>query len=237
MDHTDRIETLGSLFKEEVLQNVEHHILPNTFVLESLEPFPGYHGENLPSEAKPEVLYLGLSKKHDIEEIFRVSQSLHGYLKLKFDATPGELFLHNTRYSCIRLRGMRSYSDIANIQGCYLDSGFAFMKAHKLKDSGLIRIDKVFSMEGMAEHVYRDLDDDLTFYIDIPYHFNWNLFRQVTLNVKNNLDNRNFDAALGFIYHKNILDLIRIYTKNPDVNRLLQIREKYLEEIRKIQEL
>ena len=237
MNPADKIETLGSLFKEEVLQTLEHHILPNTLVFESLEPFPGYHGENLPTEAKPEVIYLVLSKKLEIEEIFRVSQHLCSYFKLHFDATPGELTLHNTRYSCIRIRGMKSYSGIADIQGCYQDAGFAFMKPHFIKDTGLIRIDKVFSMEVMASHLYRDLENDLTFYIDIPYHFDWNLFRQVTFNVKNNLDNRNFDAALSFIYHKHILDLVRIYTKNPDVGRLQQIREKYIEEIRKIQEL
>jgi len=237
MDHADRIETLGSLFKEEVLQTVDHYILPNTFVLESLEPFPGYHGENLPTEAKPEVLYLVLSKKHEVEEIFRVSQHLCGYFKLHFDATPGELSLYNNHYYCIRVRGMKSYTGIADIQGCYLDAGFSFMKMHQLKDAGLIRIDKVFSIERMASHIYRDMDDELTYYIDIPYHFNWNLFRQVTFNVKNNLDNLNFDAALGFIYQRNVLDLVRVYTKNPEVSRLEQIREKYFDEIRKLQEV
>lgn len=237
MDRSLQIESLGSLFKEEVLQTVDHYILPNTLVLESLEPFPGYHGENLPTDAKPEVLYLVLSKKHDTEEIFRVTQHLCGYYRMQFDATPGELTLHNNLYSCIRVRGMKSYTEIADIQRCYLDAGFAFMKSHNLKDSGLIRIVKVFSMAMMADHVYKDLDDDLTFYIDIPHHFNWNLFRQATFNVKNNLDNRNFDAALGFIYQKNIIDLVRIYTKNPNVNRLQQIREKYLEEIKKIKDV
>lgn len=237
MNHSNRIETLGSLLKEEVLQTIEHNIVPNTLVLESLEPFPGYHGENLPSDAKPEAIYLVLSKKHDVEEIFRTSQHLCGYFNLQFDATPGELILHNTQYSCIRVRGIKSYDGIGDIQGCYMDAGFAFMKTRNLKESCLIRIDKVYSMESMADHIYRDLDDDLTFYIDIPYHFNWNLFRQVTFNVKNNLDNRNFDAALGFIYHKHLLDLVRLYTMNPNVNRLRQIREKYLEEIKRLQEL
>jgi len=76
-------------------------------------------------------------------------------------------------------------------------------------------VDKVFSLERLQDYFYRDLDDELTYYIEIPFHFNWNLFKKVTFNVKNNLDNSNFDAALAFVYLKNIVEFIRIYAKNP----------------------
>ena len=44
------IETFGSITKVEQLHTIDSNILDNTFVLETFEPFPGYHGENLPSE-------------------------------------------------------------------------------------------------------------------------------------------------------------------------------------------
>jgi hypothetical protein len=45
---TKEIESIGVLLKEETLQTVEHYVLENTLVLESIEPFPGYHGQNMP---------------------------------------------------------------------------------------------------------------------------------------------------------------------------------------------
>ena len=109
------------------------------------------------------------------------------------------------------------------------------MKKKSIRASGLIRINKVFIIKKIVDHIYKDLDDELTYYIDIPFHFDWQLFKQVSLNVKNNLENSNFDAAPGFIYLKNIMDFVRLYIKNPEVIRLQNVREKFLEEIHRIQ--
>jgi len=57
----------------------------------------------------------------------------------------------------------------------------------------------------------------------------------VTFDIKNNLDNNNFDAALGFIFLKEMRELVRIYTHHCSTERLKAIREKYLEEIKKLQ--
>jgi hypothetical protein len=45
------------------------------------------------------------------------------------------------------------------------------------------------------------------------------------------MDNTNFDAALGYFYMREIVDFIRIYVANYDMEKLHQIRKKYLEEI------
>jgi len=54
------IETFGSITKVEQPHTLESNILDNTFVLEASKPFPGYHGENLPSE--PILHYIFNSK-------------------------------------------------------------------------------------------------------------------------------------------------------------------------------
>jgi hypothetical protein len=74
MNGPDRLETMGSLLKEESLQTVEHSILPNTMVLESQAPFPGYHGENMPFDTKPDSLFLITTRPYPAESIFRISQ-------------------------------------------------------------------------------------------------------------------------------------------------------------------
>jgi hypothetical protein len=229
-------ESLGTLLKEETLLTVDQFALQNTLVLESLEPFPGYHGENVPFSAKPESIYLATNKLCSAEEVFRISENLCRYHEVEFDACPGEIFVYNTHIPCIRIRGLNDYSKIADLLGGYLDNGITFLKKRNINAPALIKIEKVFSVEKMENFYYKDLVDELTFYVRIPYHFNWNLFRKATFNVKNNLENRNFDAALGFMYLKHIMDFIRIYTKNPDIKRLQGIRDKYLDEIKRIQE-
>ncbi len=110
------------------------------------------------------------------------------------------------------------------------------MKKRKINDPGLIRINKVFCLERLSPDIFKDLEHEHTFYVSVPVHLNWTLFKKVTEKVKNNIVNSNFDCASGFIYQKTILELVRIYTHNTDVNRFQTIRNKYLEEIDRIQE-
>jgi len=236
MKRPEQLETMGVLQKEETLQTVEHDVLNNTFVLESLEPFPGYHGENIPLESKPGFLFLIMQVSYPVERILRIAQHVCGYHQVHFDLSPAEIFIYNNMLSAIRIKDLNDYALIADIQGCFIDQGIKFMKKRTISAQGLIRVDKVFSLERLQDYFYRDLDDERTYYIEIPFHFNWNLFKKVTFSVKNNLDNSNFDAALAFVYLKNIVEFIRIYAKNPSINQLQGIRDKYLDEIVRIQQ-
>jgi hypothetical protein len=236
MKLTGTIESIGVLLKEETLQTVEHYVLENTLVLESIEPFPGYHGENLPTGSKPESLFLITDKSYPIETVFRVSQHLCCYQNIPIDACPVEINILNSKLSGIRIRGLNNYSLISEIQGCYIDKEIYFARKKTINAPGLMRIIKIFSVKRLEDHIFKDLDDDSTFYLAIPYHFSWNLFRKVTLNIKNNMDNSNFDCASGFIYLKDMMEFVRIYVKDPESVRLRLIREKYLEEIAKVRD-
>jgi hypothetical protein len=227
------IETMGVLLKEEMLQTIDHMVLPNTLVLESLEPFPGYHGENTPMDAKPDSIFLISEKQLPPESVFRASQKLLRRLPVQFDTCPADIFIHHGHLPCIRIKGLSNYSLITDIQSFYLSQDITFSRYRKMNDPGLIRIEKVFCLERMEEHYYKDLEDERTFYFDIPYHFVWNDFKNATLDIKNNLDNNNFDAALGFIFQKEILEMVRIYTHHGSIERLQVIREKYLEKIKR----
>jgi hypothetical protein len=230
------VESIGVLLKEETLQTVENFILENTLVLESIEPFPGYHGENLPTDTKPDSLFLITDKLYPVETIFRISQHLCCYQNIPVDAVPVEIYIHNVTYSGIRIRGLKNYSLIAEIQSCYMNKNILFTRKKSIKSPALMRITKIFSLEKIANHIYKDLDDSNTFYLSIPYHFKWEKFRKVTFSIQNNLDNSNFDCASGFIYLKEMIEFVRIYTQNHDLTKLQLIREKYLDEISKIRD-
>lgn len=230
------IESMGVLLKEETLQTVEHYILENTLVLESIEPFPGYHGENMPTASKPDSLFLITDKQYSIERVMRVSQHLCCYQNIPVDATPVEISVINSELHGIRIRGLNNYSLIAEIQGCYMDKQFRFMKMKSINAPGLMRIIKIFQLERLDNHIYKDLEDDNTYYLSVPYHFRWDQFKKITMNIKNNLDNSNFDCASGYIYLKDMMEFVRVYIHNPDEGRLKQIRDKYIEEIGKIRD-
>ncbi len=82
----------------------------------------------------------------------------------------------------------------------------------------------------MEEGIYKDLDDLSMFYVTLPRQVNWQMFVQITQRVRNNIDKQlaNFDAALGAIYTKEILDVARIYSRETNLEKLRIIRKKYI---------
>ena len=229
-----QIETIGTITKVEELHTVDYNILPNTLVLENREPFPGYYGENQPKDTIPESIFLITKQKYDGEEILRTSQRLMRYFKHPFDATYGEIFAFNAKFNCIRIHYLKSYEYISELQCFYMDEGISFMKKKNVSTSGIIEVHKHFSLDEVEKGIYLDKVESLMTYFQVPVQLKWKLFEQITHSVKNNIDNSNFDAAIGVIYFKEITDIIRVYCKNMDMSRLKNIREYYFKEIKKI---
>ena len=138
------IETFGSLAKEEILETVEHHIIPNTFVLENDEPFPGYHGKNLPSDKMPESIFLVTTKKESTEKILRISDNIRKYASFGFDACPATICINNDTFYCIRLRNIENFEHITLIQRAYMDTGLKFMKPKRINTTRIDFFKKSF---------------------------------------------------------------------------------------------
>jgi len=224
---------MGLISKTENLTTVKHNVFPNTFVLENMEPFPGYHGENLPTDSIPMSVFLITKLKYPAEKILRISQNIKKYFKHEFDATYGELFIYNDCFSCIRIKGLKSYDFISELQCCYLDEGIKFMKKKNISASGIIQVYKHFVLEQIDEGLYKDCEDPLMNYFQIPVQLKWELFEKITYSIKNNIENSNFDAALGFIYFREIIDVVRIYAKEMNPEKLKILRDSYINGIRK----
>ena len=75
------IETMGSITKVEKLETLEGSILENTLVLEEVEPYPGYHGANLPSGYNPTAVYLTIREKLPAINIIRITQKIRKQAK------------------------------------------------------------------------------------------------------------------------------------------------------------
>ena len=228
------IDTFGHITKVEKLHTLATPILENTFVLENFEPFPGYHGANLPSGFDPYHLFLVTRNYFNYEEVSRISMRIHRNCNVSFGARPAELFIFNKVLPAIRIKNLKSYEAIPEIQKWFIDEGVFFMKKRKYDNMGMIKVMKHFNMSEIEEGLYKDLDNPLMFYIEMPTRLSWKLFEKATYSIKNNLDNNNFDAAQGVIYLKDVLDVVRVYKKGMNVDFLKSLRKYYLEEIRKI---
>ncbi|MFO7656586.1 MAG: hypothetical protein R6W78_05930 [Bacteroidales bacterium] len=232
-DNCKLIESLGILTKEVTFNTVKGIIVPNTLVLETLMPYPGYHGEYLPTDTKPEDIFLITGKKFPSDFIFRTIKKVRKFLSKPLDATPCEILIYNDHYYGIRIRSLESYEMIRELQQWFMDEGVSLMKNKIINTEGILNLKKLFSLERINDGIFQDMEDPLTFYLEIPSAISWSLLRKITLSVKNNIGNRNFDAAKAFVYFNGITDFVRVYLTNANLERLIDIRNHYHNEINK----
>lgn len=230
------IQTMGGVAKAENLFTLDTHIMPNTFVLENEEPYPGYHGKNLPTSAKPISVFLMTKKNHSTEKILRLNQKIKKYFKHPFDAVPGDICLNNDIIPCIRIRNLDNYDLVGDLQKCFFSEGIQFLKKKTIRAEGIITLKKAFNIEVLENDILKDLDDDSTFYFEISKQLSYPEFVAVIKNLRNNIatEKTNFDAALAAIYTKDILDVIRIYAKNASIDYLIELRNFVEVEIKKL---
>lgn len=226
------IETLGGLAKEEKLKTLSDHIMTNTFVLETEEPFPGYHGANMPSEAKPISAFLITRIKYSPEKILRIAHIIKKYFPHQFDAVPGKICMRNDVLPCIRIRGFNNYELIGDLQKCFFSEGIEFAKKKTVSADAVIQLKKHFTIEEIENGIYRDLDEHSTYYFEIPKQMSWQLFLKLTQIVRNNTS-ADFDGALAAIYSRDILDVVRIFAPGITIETLKQLQSRYSQELQK----
>ena len=234
MENKIVISSFGYITKVELLNTIKTNILENTFVLESFEPFPGYHGNNLPSHFMPHHLFLATKKDYSFEQISRASQNIRSNCKIGFGARPAELFIFNKKVPAIRIKDLESFEKIPELQKWYINEGIFFAKQKKFNNEGVIKVFKQFELDEVEEGIFIDQDEPLMTYLKVPVKLSWKVFESITYSIKNNLDGSKFDAAQGVIFIKDVTDVVRIYSKDTDPVFLMKLRKLYLEEIRKL---
>jgi hypothetical protein len=122
----DIIKTAGTITKEEELIAVEHNIMPNTLVLESSHPFPGYHGSNLPEDPLPGSIYLVTEVKYEGEHILRMAKRIKKHFQDKCDSSFGQAHIYAGTYNFIRIR------EPGLLQLHTKDTGGFFRRGHQI---------------------------------------------------------------------------------------------------------
>jgi len=226
------LETFGSIIKEEQVKTVERGILPNTFVLENLGSFPGYYGANLPSHEVPDSIFLIMTQKESTEKILRITHDIKKKSKIEFEGSPASLCVYNNDHNAIRLRYLKGFDHIAEIQEYYRDAGIVFSKLKRMEENAIIQIKKVFKVESITDKILKDEEQDM-YYLKIDEQLTWSHFKNVTAQVRNNVQISAFDAALAVIYGAELLDLVRIYSTSLSTEELEKLHYKYEEIIAK----
>ncbi|OQX72884.1 MAG: hypothetical protein B6D64_14595 [Bacteroidetes bacterium 4484_276] len=232
-----RFNTVGTITKKETLVSIEHDT-DKALVLETLRPYPGYHGTTIPDQLNPRSLFLVTNKKYTGERMIRATMAIKKGYELPFDAAPGQISLFNELTPCIRIKDMKQYGQIDELVKLYRANGIGFMKDKKIPSfSGLISIRKYFSLQPVEDKIYHDLEMPPMAYLEIPALISWDEFEGITKTIKQNMKvHNNFDAALGVLFTPaEIIDIVRIYDEDIDVEEEKLIREKYLEEIARLQ--
>jgi hypothetical protein len=238
MEQKKTIETFGSISKKEILASLEEEFCEGALVLESKFPFPGYYHNTIPDKKvlNPGSVFLVTKRQHQEEDIMRTNHAVKKEFKKKFDATIGEVVVFNENRPCIRVKFLDDYQFIPELVRLYKENGIQFLKYRKVKPYyNLIKIRKYFALETQEPGVYHDTNESQMWYLQIPGNFTWNQFEKTTLDLKRNLDNDKFDAAMGTLYRQNCLvDMVRIYAEEIDTKQLNLLQKKYIEAVKKL---
>lgn len=228
-------ETVGTISKNELLESFDYDT-DNALVLETLEPYPGYHGTTVPDSLGVNSLFLITSKKFSGEAVIRATMEVKKKFRTTFDAVPGIVPLFNEPQPCIRIKHLTKIEEVEPLVKLYREAGIEFLKSKKISPfDGLIKIRKYFTLEKVDDGIYFDLDVPHIAYFEIPGLLTWKSFAKITLSIRPNVENNNFDAALGvFFTPKGVVDVVRIFHESLEINDLNFLRKKYLEEISRL---
>ncbi|HPD95155.1 MAG TPA: hypothetical protein PLA24_04605 [Tenuifilaceae bacterium] len=232
------IETRGVIIKEEKVRSLNQKIYPNTMVLENYEPYPGYYGKNLPEDSAPRSVFLILVCEYDALHLARTLQKVGKEMQHNCNANIGYMLIDNKRFCCIRIKNLQCFERIPSIQEKLINHGIDFRRERDINKQVVINIEKTFLLERFDDDIYMDLAGDSKFYFEIPTQLTWEHFKTITDNVKHNIDNHFFDAALGYIWKLNgPQDIIRIYDLKANLERIKQIRKLFLHEIERFEKI
>ncbi len=231
--------SIGYIIKKESLSTYQTEMNLRQLVLEDMHPYPGYYEFfNIPRneiELVPRNLFAVLSTfKHICEDdIIRMTQHVKQRIPdLEFDAVLGHITLFNQLRTVIRIK-TADLSRVGEVLEAYEAEGISFDKHREIKEfKTIIRIRKFLEMEEIETDIYKDLEQENAYYIKLPQEVPWDQFEEITKVIKTNFEYKSFDAAVGLIYIKQgIVDLLRIFDIDADIEKLRILKDRYEREI------
>lgn len=232
---TKSIETFGKLIKKEKFRSVENETFSDKLVLENTEPYPGYHGTTIPDSLEADSLFVITNVNYNDERLIRAIQTVKPRVETKFNGATGSVKYQNKAYNFIRFKYL-PYHKVGDVLRHFEDTGIDFMRYRKVAPyESLIEVRKYFKMDEKSDGIYQDKYEKNSSYLLLPKPLTWNNFEKITMGIKYNMDDINFDCAQTIVYCEDgFMDLVRVYDEKSSVKKLNHIRSKYLEAVNKL---
>ncbi len=225
-------ELIGKIIIQENIDTVDENKMPKTFVINVPDPYKNYYGRFSDIE-KPNSIIFITKTPNSFEKILRVTCNINKKYNLQLHGAKCEITLNGRKLNGVRVKGLNNYSEIAQIQQYYFEEGYDFAKSEKFHNvDALIRINRFFNIEELEKGIYHSKDEDNTYYVGIPKYMTWENFRKITFEVKNNVEDRNYDIAKGILYENDgITEILRIVKPKATVELLKTIQQKYIDRL------
>lgn len=226
-------ELIGKIIIEEDIDSIEENKIPKTFVIAVPDPLKSYYNW-FTDINKPNSIIFITKKPSSFENILRMTKKINDKHKLKLDGAKCEVAIGSRKLHGIRVKGINRYHEIEEIQQHYLKEGVEFSRSEKLtQKNSLIRINKFFNIKRIRRGIYQSLSKNDDFYVEIPKLIDWDEFKRITYEIKNNVVDRNYDIAKGIFYiDGGITEMLRIIKPNATVKFLKDIQKRYIDKLK-----
>ncbi len=226
-------ELIGKISIQENISPIERNKISNTFVFHVPNPLATYYNR-FTEVNKPNSIVFITKNAVSFERILRATKNINNKENTKLEGAKCEVIIGNNKYSGIRLKGIDRYSNIQNIQVAYKNEGFEFHKNVRIKmgTDALVRVNKFFKLVSIGDGIYQSPNNKDRFYFEIPKYIDWDTFRELTFDIKNNVSVTNFDIAKGICYENDgITDVLRVIKPNITLEMVKEIQQKYLDRL------
>ena len=226
-------ELIGKIIIEEDIDSIEENKIPKTFVINVPDPLKSYYNWFTDINKPTSIIFI-TKKPSSFENILRMTNKINEKRKLKLDGAKCEVAIGSRKLHGIRVKGINRYHEIEDIQRHYLKQGVEFARSERLtKKNSLIRINKFFNIKKIGKGIYQSYLKEDDFYVEVPKHMDWDQFKRITYEIKNNIVDRNYDIAKGIFYiDGGITEMLRIIKPKATVAFLKNIQKRYLDKLK-----
>lgn len=223
------IQVCGTIIKEESIAPIASNIAKNTSVAEADKPYSNYYGVapfNMPT--KPNSLFLFTDHYYTLDEILRYARLIDLCCMQNLNIAVSVLEFASDHYPAIRIKNFPDYQMIHKLQECFMEQGVKFAKKVHIGNKAVIRTNKCFSLEKLAENIYIDHLQEKTAYVALSKLITKDYYKHVLSDIRNNTACTMFDAARGAILlDSQITDIIRIYSGHLELDMLKCIQDNF----------
>ena len=229
MKNNQLIHVCGTIIKEESVAPITSNIAKNTCVAEADKPYFYYYGvAPFNISTKPNSLFLFTDHYYTLDEVLRYANLIDMACMEKLNIAVSVLEFTVDRYPAIRIKNFPDYQRIQKLQECFMEQGVNFAKKVHLENKAIIRTNKCFKLEKLANGLYKDQLQENTGYVALSKLINQDLYVQALSDIRNNTDCPMFDAARGvLLLVTQITDIIRIYSHHLDIDLLKCIQNRF----------